>query len=589
MTHVQSSVPVLLLAALLAAAPAAAQGGTEDLFGETISVDLVNVEVFATDGSGDPVLDLGPDDFRVYEDGREVEVTHFALLRPGAGLRGGSGSPDGTIADGEGWVREAEPARIVVFLDFLHSGPASRKKIGAGLGGALEREMRPGDQVMVVAYDGSLDVVQPFTSDPAAVRRALENLAPITANQLQGQFADQRALEAVQLSQLMESGATKHPTGTCVRVGSLAETYADEAFNRVQQTVDALTGFVDSLAGIRGRKVLLHVSDGIPLVPGGEVLSYAIELCDGTGVIEGIEYSQDNRLMGAGQYQRWDPFSAKQRLNELDTTRDWQRLAAHANVEQVSIYPVQAAGLGSIRLTDAGNNVHRTARTRTFGVRTREDTLDLMARETGGRATLDSNDPGLGVEAALRDSRTHYLLGFEPAATKIGEVHRIRVEVDRPEVRLRHRQSYRAKGAHEQAADGVLTALFYGEVVNPLEAGLATASSAPLEDGRRKVRLRVEIPLIRLTLLPRGQRYDGLFTVFVAARDARGSTTPVRQVSIPVSVPPEGVGRDFVYELEMTLDAGTHDVAVGVRDELGGTTAFLRGEIPAQGSPQGPA
>lgn len=590
---------IVFTAALLAAVAATAQepatadrpasgAPTADLFSDAISVELVNVEVFVTDRSGEPVLDLQPGDFRIYADGREVDLTHFSLVRPAAAAGAARGGDAPAVATGsvEVPVQEPEPARIVVFLDLLHTGPSSRLRLAPSLARALDREMRPGDQVMVVAYDGSLDVVQPFTADQGKIRQALQGLAPITGNQLQSQYANQRALEAVRLSQMVESsmGAEGGADGTCVAIGGLAEPYADQAYHHVQQTIDALTGFVDSLAGLGGRKVLLHVSDGIPLVPGGQLLSYAIELCDGTGAAQGIDYAIDVTVLGDKQRHRWDPFAAKQRLNELDTTRDWQRLAAHANIEQVSFYPVQAAGLSSTRLVDAATDIQMTGRTLTFGVRNRQDTLDLIARETGGRATLNSNDPGLGVEGALADSRTHYLLAFKPASTKLGAVHRIRVEVDRPALEVRHRKSYRTRGIHEQVTNGVLTALFYGEVTNPLEAGLLHASGPRLEDGRRKVRLRVLIPLTRLTLLPRDEQLDGLFTVFVAARDEEGNTTPVRQVSIPVSVPAGSVSEDFGYDVEMTLDAGPHDVAVGVRDELGGTTAYLRGEVPAHGT-----
>lgn len=596
MMHAPRPAPILLTAALLAAASAAAQQARPasgapgaELFSDTISVELVNVEVFVSERSGEPVLDLGPGDFRVYEDGREVELTHFALIRPRpAGARGRAPVPTAPGEADEVSVQEPEPARIVLFLDLVHTGPGSRLRIAPGLAGALEREMRPGDQAMVVVYDGGLDVVQPFTSDLGRIRKALEGLAPISAHQLQSQYADQRALETVELNQLMEAGGDKHPAGACVAIGGLVEPYADQAYHHVQQTIDALTGFVDSLAGLRGRKVLVHVSDGIALVPGGQLLSYAIELCDGTGAAQGINYSTDTSTLLDKQRHRWDPFSAKQRLNELDTTRDWQRLAAHANVEQVSFYPVQAAGLGVTRLVDVASDIQMTGQTLTFGARNRQDTLDLIARETGGRATLNSNDPALGVEAALTDSRTHYLVAFRPSATEPGTVHRIRVEVDRPGARVRHRKSYRAKGVHEQVADGVLTALFYGVVDNPLEAGLHLAApSGALGDGRRTVRLRVLVPLPRLTLLPRGERADGMVTVFLAVRDEKGNTTPVRQASIPVSVAPEEIARDYVYDVELTLGAGRHEVGVAVRDELGGATAYLRTEIPASKSGDG--
>ncbi len=186
------------------AGPAVAQPldvGPAGLFTETVSVDLVNVEVFATDADGAPVLGLGPEDFRVFEDGRPVEVTHFARIEaPGAGPAGSAGPSPGGVAPrgstGSGLsIESPEPAKMVLFIDELHTGPGSRKRLAENLVPALGRMLSPGDEVMVVAYDGTFDVLCPFTSDLEAVDRALQAQRRITANQLQAGFADQRALE----------------------------------------------------------------------------------------------------------------------------------------------------------------------------------------------------------------------------------------------------------------------------------------------------------------------------------------------------------------------------------------------------------
>lgn len=562
--------------------------GPAGLFTETVSVDLVNVEVYATDSDGAPVLDLGPADFRVYEDGRPVEVTHFAVVggarKAGPGAAGAAAPSTQVSAEGTGGAEKVapEPAKVVLFIDEIHTGPGSRQRLARDLPGALDRLLSPGDEVMVVAYDGTFDVLCPFTTDHEKVRAALAAQKRITANQLQAGFADQRALEDVQLQQLMEAGGNPKPgvTGICVRIGGLAETFADQAYNRVEQTIDALTGFVNSLAGLPGRKVLVHVSDGIPLVPGGQVLNYAIELCDGSGALKGVDYATDVLSMGnGGMYNRWDPFSARQRLNELDTTRDWQALAAHANAHQVTFYPVQAQGL-DVQTVTATSDVRMSGSTIAFGSRNLQDTLDLIARETGGRATLNTNDVPVGLERALADSRFHYLLAFKPTATEAGTVHRIRVETDRPGIHLRHRMSYRAKSEREQVSDVLLSALLYGEEQNPLDIIVQPTEAGSADGATRAVRFRVVVPLSKITLLPRGERFEGMFTVYLRAQDEEGDTTPVRYRSIPISVPLEGMLRDFVYEVEMNLDMGRHTVAVAVHDELGGDTAYVKREIP---------
>ncbi|HUP43550.1 MAG TPA: hypothetical protein VM599_10105, partial [Thermoanaerobaculia bacterium] len=96
---------VLLLP--LGSLPARAQEPGEDrqpadAFGETLSVEVVNVEVRVIDRKGRPITGLTREDFELFEDGRRVEIAHFYEVRgdhraePGEGLpRLPEGDPDG--------------------------------------------------------------------------------------------------------------------------------------------------------------------------------------------------------------------------------------------------------------------------------------------------------------------------------------------------------------------------------------------------------------------------------------------------------------------------------------------------------------
>src|SRR5688500_5203049 len=77
----------LLLAFGLAFGPASAAGAAppaappaDDAFGESVDVNVVNVEVYVTDKQGRPVTGLRREDFDLLEDGKKVEVTNFEAL-----------------------------------------------------------------------------------------------------------------------------------------------------------------------------------------------------------------------------------------------------------------------------------------------------------------------------------------------------------------------------------------------------------------------------------------------------------------------------------------------------------------------------
>ena len=78
------------LALLLLTIPSAAHAQTEPsgqggrVTGKkvfTISVDLVQLDVTATDSDGRHVMDLKPEDFVILQDGKPREITSFSLIR----------------------------------------------------------------------------------------------------------------------------------------------------------------------------------------------------------------------------------------------------------------------------------------------------------------------------------------------------------------------------------------------------------------------------------------------------------------------------------------------------------------------------
>src|SRR5689334_15008526 len=107
--------PTAPLAASAPTTTASAGGGGETYY-ESIDVDVVNVEVVATDRSGRPVAGLTRGDFELYEDGKPVAVTNFLSSVEDALAAGRPvGGPDGTIAPA---TRSADQAlSFAVFVD----------------------------------------------------------------------------------------------------------------------------------------------------------------------------------------------------------------------------------------------------------------------------------------------------------------------------------------------------------------------------------------------------------------------------------------------------------------------------------------
>ena len=560
---------------------------------EALEVQLVNVSVLVTDSEGNPVLDLERGDFQVFEDGQSVDLTHFSA--PGGSLPAFEGDGGGGASAGREEVAATYSpgtvGRYIIFWDELNTSAAYRAPLLAQILTVLDSQLNPQDLVMVASFDGSIQVRQPFTRNRKQLIEALKELAYPRSTNFSFVAESERAMEIIQFGQESRySGAntdaseTNSGTGPnfptddpCVDVGYLARTHADSAHNRLMGTIGALTRFVDSLAGVPGRKALLHVSDGMPLIAGGEVWEYAIELCDPRGVNAGLDLAF--AVPESARYSRFDPNTARMDMTSYDTSSDWQRLAAHANNNQVTFYPVQLTGLRTAATVPI-DGARRTLETASFGHHNLQDSLVLIAQETGGSALLNTNDfrPGLGK--MVRDGQSVYELAFPPSSGADGQRHSIRVAVTRPGVEVRYRQSYQSKTVEERVIDGLFSTLLHGYEDNPLDVRMKITGQTEVDDATSRVVAQIRLPISKLVLFEQGEALKGTFVAYLVARDARGRTTEVRNQYIPVTLSGENrqkqARKDFVYEVDLELRRLPHDIALAIRDNVGGTASYVR-------------
>ena len=89
-------------------------------------------------------------------------------------------------------------------------------------------------------------------------------------------------------------------------------------------------------------------------------------------------------------------------------------------------------------------------------LRNLQDTLHILAEETDGRAIVNRNDVGPGLEQIVADASSYYLLGYTSSeAPTDGEFHEIELRVNRSDAKVRARKGYYA--LTEQNARRVLT------------------------------------------------------------------------------------------------------------------------------------
>lgn len=127
----------LLLLALctpaLAASPAA-----PPTFGEAVEVNVVNVDVAATDSRGHRVTGLRKDDFELLEDGKRVAISDFDSFDASVSASQRVGPPAGA-----GKAPEESSFNLVVYFDDVNIRPAHRARVLKQLDEFLARQLAP--------------------------------------------------------------------------------------------------------------------------------------------------------------------------------------------------------------------------------------------------------------------------------------------------------------------------------------------------------------------------------------------------------------------------------------------------------------
>jgi VWFA-related protein len=142
---------------------------------ETITVERVLIDARITEASGDPILNLGPADFKVRIDGKPAKVESVEWIPETAGARELAALDRETAKTS---LETPPPAgRLLVFFfqtDFARVAArvAGQMKINAYADEFLE-SLDPEDRVAVVSYDSHLKFRLDFTSDHEQISKAM--------------------------------------------------------------------------------------------------------------------------------------------------------------------------------------------------------------------------------------------------------------------------------------------------------------------------------------------------------------------------------------------------------------------------------
>lgn len=519
-------------------------------FFESIDVSVVNVDVYVTDKKGKRVNGLTRDDFEILEDKRPMAITNFYAVDEGRPVPTGEELEASAIPTLPVPVPGMPPEipddqrlHLVVYIDNFNLHPFSRNKTFTALREFLRSDLTPGDSVMLMTYEREPHVRRPFTTDPQVIASALFELEKLNAFATQGD-SDRRDI-------LRELDDLKDETQAITR----ARSYAESLFNDLQFSIDSLKNTVSSLAGLPGRKAILYVSDGLPMIAGQDV----------------FQFVQEKFSSGSS--------TAMMESLTFDASRRFQELVAQANANRISFYTIDAEGL---KVSSSISAENRSANTSGMVDSIHNSNLlaplQMIAEQTGGKAIYNTNDATKGLLTVASDFKTYYSLGYSPVHSGDGRYHKIDVRTKRKDLVVRHREGYRDKSTEAKMSDGVVSALFYDAESNGMEIVVQRGPEIRRDDGLYTVPMEIRIPIGKLVLIPAEGVRQARVRVFFAAMDSDGGMSEVQNSIVPITIPEAEVAtaveQVYVYGISLMMRKGPQKLAVGVRDEVGATQSF---------------
>jgi VWFA-related protein len=360
-----------------------------------VNSELVLVNVVARDKKGNLVRDLKKEDFSLFEDNKAQHISTFDFENVDELQTAGAadGTVTGTAAQGsllrsteEGALQARDRRLMVLFFDFTSMEPEEIDRAVDAARVFIATKMQPADLIAVVSLSSNLQVNLDFTDDHTRLQAVL---SAFSSGAGQG----------------FDNGASGSAEGAAETSGSFTADDTDYNTFNADRKLLALQSVMKMLGAIPQKKSIIFFSNGITQ--------------------QGVDNQSALRAATAAAVK------ANVSIYPMDI-RGLQALPPGGEAQSASLHGVSAYSGASIT-----NDLSANASS--------QDTLATLASDTGGKAFFDSNDFTGVFSQVQKDSSAYYVLGFTSTnPAKDGKFRRLRVQINRPDIKLEYRSGYYA-------------------------------------------------------------------------------------------------------------------------------------------------
>ena len=505
------------VAAIAVAVPLFAQSSAK------VEVKVINVDASVIDSAGNAVTDLKQGDFEVFEDGQPEKITNF------------------TVADRALQSAQQPQAasqlrrRVILLVDNNYIDKADR-----------DASLRSFDDFVDSTFDGSyewalgmigqqLEILQPFTADKKAIHAAIAKIRSAATIS----YAD-----AGMLDRSVVDDSLFQQRGT---LDAMAQYESRERTSRnsraLAQTARGLVDATHAFAATEGKKLLV-------------LLTGSIDLNQTFGAFDS---GTDRELQDARTKTVKILDAIVREANAANTSIHVIRVASRQNATPQHDVTYHSSGKGVEGMNITGDS----------------DVTDTspgwsIANGTGG-LYLTSNQLRDSLNTVNAAASHFYLLGYEPGHADDRQYHKITVKVNRPGLRVVHRQGYLDLPEDERLERLLRLRISTLQPASDVPVTI-NVNEMKVPDGKPAVSMLAAMPMARVTLLPKDGRYNGRVHVYLAIFDANGNNVgfhhQVQDLSLTPAEHDKAINDAFRYRMNLRLEKGEFTLAVTLRDDM---------------------
>ncbi len=403
------------------------------------SVDLITTDMIARNSRTEQfIADLKPSEVEIYEDGVKQEIVSFVLTHGGRVFNTlappAAPAQEGIILPQRRPTNDAAGRIFLIFIDDFHLQFRETARTRDLIKRMLRSLIHEGDMFGIVST-GHSSISEQLTYDRQVLESSIER---VTGGGLTPK-------------EIMEGMSTSQGPAELRHRAHVAFSTAYDLMRNLEKVQNR-------------RKAVIYISSGYDFDPFVE--GRLEEQARRAGIGETTDES--GTLLAAAERlrtnQSYKDMRSQQELAATDVMRELYDLTKAANRANATLYTIDPRGLVAGPDIDQDINMNDWL----SYIRETQDSLRILAENTGGIAIVNQNDFDKGLKRIDNETSDYYVLGYYSSnPDPMRRNRKLEVRTTRPDVAIRARQTYIASAEPPDADEIVRSFRLKADATSP--------------------------------------------------------------------------------------------------------------------------